>query len=64
MTSVTGFEDPAFYGDRWADVYDEQHGALDPAAAVEFLAGLAGDGPVLELGRSPGRRSMRASSRP
>src|SRR5690348_2729767 len=43
------FGDPAFYGDRWADVYDEHHGWLDPAAAVEFLAGLAGDGRVLEL---------------
>ena len=41
--------DPAFYGDRWADVYDEHHGWFDPAAAVEFLAGPAGAWPVLEL---------------
>src|SRR5690242_14220380 len=32
---------PAFYGDRWAEIYDERHAGLDPAAAVEFLAGLS-----------------------
>ena len=63
MTSVTGFENPAFYGDRWADVYDEQHGALDPAAAVEFLAGLAGDGPVLELAIGTGRVAIPLAGR-
>lgn len=52
---MTGFGDPAFYGDRWADVYDEHHGWLDPAGAVEFLAGLAGDGRVLELAIGTGR---------
>ena len=41
---MAGFDDPAFYGERWADVYDERHGYLDPAPAVEFLAGLAGAG--------------------
>ena len=35
---MAGFGDPAFYGDRWANVHDEHHGWLDPAAAVEFLA--------------------------
>jgi hypothetical protein len=46
---MAGFDDPALYGDRWADVYDERHGSLDPATAVEFRAGISGDGPVLEL---------------
>jgi hypothetical protein len=46
---MAGFDDPAFYGDRWAGVYDEHHAGMDPSAAVEFLAGLAGDGRVLEL---------------
>jgi hypothetical protein len=35
---MAGFDGPAFYGDRWAEVYDERHAGLD-AAAVEFLAG-------------------------
>jgi SAM-dependent methyltransferase len=57
------FDDPAFYGDRWADVYDEHHGSLDPAAAVEFLAGLAGDGPVLELAIGTGRVALPLAAR-
>jgi hypothetical protein len=44
---MAGFDDPAFFGDRWADVYDERT-TLDPAPAVAFLAGLAGGGRVLE----------------
>ncbi len=55
---MAGFDDPAFYGDRWAGVYDEQHGGLDPAPAVEFLAGLAGDGRVLELAIGTGRVAL------
>jgi SAM-dependent methyltransferase len=51
---MTGFDDPAFFGDRWAEVYDERT-SLDPAPAVDFLAGLAGDGPVLELAIGTGR---------
>jgi SAM-dependent methyltransferase len=60
---MAGFGDPAFYGDRWADVYDEQHGWLDPAAAVEFLAGLAGDGRVLELAIGTGRVALPLAGR-
>src|SRR5260221_12226239 len=55
---MSGFDDPAFYFERWADVYDERHGSLDPAAAVEFLAGPAGDGPVLELAIGTGRVAL------
>jgi hypothetical protein len=33
---MAGFADPAFYGDRWADVYDEHHGRLDPAAGLRL----------------------------
>jgi SAM-dependent methyltransferase len=60
---MTGFDDPAFYGDKWAGVYDEHHGDMDPAAAVEFLAGLAGDGPVLELAIGTGRVALPLAAR-
>jgi SAM-dependent methyltransferase len=44
------------YGERIAGVYDEWFGLpTDTDQAVEFLAGLAGDGPVLELGIGTGR---------
>ena len=60
---MAGFDDPAFYGDRWAEVYDERHAGLDPAAAVEFLAGLAGGGRVLELAIGTGRVALPLASR-
>jgi SAM-dependent methyltransferase len=41
---MAGFDDPAFYGERWADVYDERYGYLDPVPAVDFLARLVGAG--------------------
>lgn len=60
---MAGFDDPAFYGDRWAGVYDEHHAGMDPAPAVEFLAGLAGDGPVLELAIGTGRVALPLAGR-
>jgi SAM-dependent methyltransferase len=55
---VTGFDDPAFYGARWASVYDDRHGGLDPEPAVDFLAGLADGGRVLELAIGTGRIAL------
>jgi SAM-dependent methyltransferase len=55
---VAGFDDPAFYGDCWAEVYDEHYAGMDPAPAVEFLAGLAGDSRVLELAIGTGRVAL------
>jgi hypothetical protein len=59
---MAGFDDPAFFGDRWADVYDERT-TLDPAAAVEFLAGLADGGRVLELAIGTGRVALPLAAR-
>jgi SAM-dependent methyltransferase len=60
---MAGFDDPAFYGDRWAGFYDEHHARMDPSAAVEFLAGLAGDGRVLELAIGTGRVAVPLAGR-
>src|SRR5439155_454276 len=51
--------DVSTYGDRIADVYDEWYGEarfLETDAAVDFLAELAGDGPVLDPARFAGGR--------
>jgi SAM-dependent methyltransferase len=57
---VAGLDDPALFGDRWASAYEDLTGGPDPAAAVEFLAGLAGDGGarVLELAIGGGRVAL------
>jgi SAM-dependent methyltransferase len=55
---MTGFDDPAFYGARWASVYDDRYGGVDPAPAVDFLAGLADGGRVLELAIGTGRIAL------
>lgn len=49
------------YGENVAKVYDDMFlvpFAPDTAAAVEFLRGLAGDGPALELGVGTGRVAL------
>jgi SAM-dependent methyltransferase len=54
------------YGDRFADVYDDWYGADrsdDTEAALTFLAELAGDGPVLELGAGTGRLAIPLAGR-
>lgn len=47
--------DPSEYGSRAAADYDDVMSDLDPTAAVDTLADLAGSGPVLELGIGTGR---------
>jgi SAM-dependent methyltransferase len=60
---MAGFDDPAFYGDCWAGVYDEHFADMDPGPAVEFLAGLAGDRRVLELAIGTGRVALPLAGR-
>ena len=60
---MAGFDDPAFYGDRWAAVYDERHAHMDPEQAVDFLSALAGDGRVLELAIGTGRVALPLAAR-
>lgn len=55
---------PAEYGDRIADVYDEWHGERDDVTpVVDFLAGWAGERPVLELGIGTGRIALPLAAR-
>lgn len=50
---------PSTYGDRIADVYDEwPRYPHDEEEAAEFLASIAGAGPVLELGIGTGRIAL------
>lgn len=50
------------YGERIAQVYDAWYAAYDEHC-IEFLAALAGDGPVLELGIGTGRIALPLSRR-
>lgn len=56
------------YGDLFADVYDQWYGPDgdiddDTADAAEFLAGLAGPGPALELAIGTGRVALPLAGR-
>jgi SAM-dependent methyltransferase len=59
---VASFDDPEFFGEHWAEIYDEGAGP-DPGAAVEFLAGLAEGGRVLELAVGTGRVALPLAAR-
>ena len=62
---MTGFDDPEFFGERWADAYVQGPGpdGPDPALAVEFLAGLSDGGRVLELAIGTGRVGLPLAGR-
>jgi SAM-dependent methyltransferase len=56
------FDDPGLFGRLWAEHYDA--GAeLDPVPAVDFLAGSAAGGPVLELAIGTGRVALPLAAR-
>jgi SAM-dependent methyltransferase len=56
------FDDPGLFGRQWAATYDATDNP-DPAATVEFLAGLAAGGPVLELAIGTGRVALPLAAR-
>jgi SAM-dependent methyltransferase len=57
--------DPSDYGERIAEVYDQWYAgdAAHVTPIVDFLAGHAGDGPVLELGVGTGRIAIPLAAR-
>ncbi|MET9293295.1 class I SAM-dependent methyltransferase [Streptomyces sp. NPDC003077] len=59
---MSGFEDPAYFGELWAHDYDEKLDA-DPTEAVDFLAQLAAGGRVLELAIGTGRVAVPLAAR-
>ena len=63
VTAMAGFDDPAFYGDRWAPVYDDHHAADGPGACCGFPRRLAGDARVLELAIGTGRVALPLAAR-
>jgi SAM-dependent methyltransferase len=56
------FDDPGLFGRQWAAAYDATDNP-DPAPAVDFLAGLADGGPVLELAIGTGRVALPLAAR-
>lgn len=61
---MSGEYDASTYGERMAEVYDQWVRVPKNAdAVVAFLAGLAGRGPVLELGIGTGRIALPLSQR-
>jgi SAM-dependent methyltransferase len=63
VNRMANFDDPSFYGDQWASVYDEHHAGLDPQPAADFLAALAGTGRALELAIGTGRVALPLAAR-
>jgi SAM-dependent methyltransferase len=59
---MAGFDDPALFGDRWADVYDGD-AEFDPPPEVDFLIDYAADGRVLELAIGTGRVGVPLAAR-
>lgn len=52
------------YGERWADVYDEEHAFMVPSESqLGLLAELASEGRVLELGIGTGRVALPLTAR-
>jgi SAM-dependent methyltransferase len=54
---------PSTYGDRIAEIYDHAYPDLPTGETVDFLAELAGAGPVLELAIGTGRIALPLAER-
>jgi hypothetical protein len=63
MPRVATFDDPEFFGEHRADIYDEGRDLDPPMPAVEFLAGMAERGRVLELATGAARVGARSGRR-
>jgi len=59
---MTSWDEPAFWGERWADIYDGDD-ELDATSAVDSLAPLAGGGRALELAIGTGRVALPLAAR-
>jgi SAM-dependent methyltransferase len=59
---MSKLDDPGLFGRQWATNYDRL-GNPDPAPAVDFLAGLAAGGRVLELAIGSGRVALPLAGR-
>ena len=57
MATTDGPIDPATYGERWAEIYDDIHRDANPSE-IAFLADLACGGRALELGIGTGRFAL------
>src|SRR5665647_3632428 len=62
LAAMTSWDEPAFWGEKWADIYDGDD-ELDPTSAVDFLAPLAGGGRALELAIGTGRVALPLAAR-
>lgn len=60
---MKGFDPRKSFGEATAEIYDDDTASMDTAATVDFLADLAGDGPVLELAIGTGRVALPLADR-
>ena len=60
---MTEAERQAVLWRHWVDDFDDVYASLDPVDAAEFLVGIAGAGPVLELGVGTGRVAIEVARR-
>jgi SAM-dependent methyltransferase len=60
---MSGFDDPAHFGELWAHDYDSPTSGPEPVLEVDFLAERAGDGRALELAIGTGRIGLPLADR-
>lgn len=60
---MLSFDNPACYGEAWAETYDDQFDDTDVTSMVDLLAECAGKGRVLELAIGTGRVALPLTER-